>query len=274
MAAAFPRFSSLNAGDFRNVRFTQRIVALSAELEAAREIVEHQCLVAVVMVTTVTYLVARVMDSMWTLPFILPILVLGAANLQHALTLYRHYVRCESLPALCEGIGRLRHMIGEAPDICLEQMVRADLLPRYGQAMIDDAVFGDYRGHRLSLAMVDLWRTTDEIPFDHDGGDLFHGMVMAIRLPDRPARLPANDLMPLIDGTKLVSCTWFEGYLLLAIPCRQNPFNLGGLFTRPEQMIDELFRAASVMQIPHRLIDYMREAHQENDEVSDAKHAV
>lgn len=265
MAVAFPRFSSLNADEFRNVRFMQCIAALSDELEASRRLVEHQCLSAIVMATTVIYLLTRLIETAWTLPLILPIIALGAASLRHTLTLYHHHVRCESLPALCDGIGRLRHTIGEAPDICLDRMVRAGLLPRHGQSMIDDAVFGDYRSRRLSLAMVDLWQGREEISFDHDGGDLFQGVVMAIRWQECPSRLPTNELMPLIDGTALVGCTWFEGYLLLAIPCRQSPFCLGGLFTRPEQLITELFRAASVIQIPHRLIDFMREAEERND---------
>lgn len=259
MATTFPRFSSLNADHFRNVRFTQRMAALSAELEASKALVEHQCLSAIVMVTTVVYLLARIVDSAWVVPFVLPVIAMGAASLQHALTLFRHHVRRESLPAVCEGIGRLRHTVGEAPDICLDRMVRAGLLPPYRQSLIDDAIFGDYRSRRLSLAMVDLWQGVEDVPLDHDEGDLFHGMVAAIRWPAPPKSLPTDELMPLIDGEKLVGCTWFEGYLLLAIPCRRNPFQLGGLFVRPEQLLAELFNAASVMQIPHRLIDFMEE---------------
>jgi len=222
------------------------------------------------MVTSVIYLLTRILDSAWTLPLILPLIALGIASLQHAVTLYHHYVRCESLPALCEGIGRLRYTVGEAPDICLDRMVRAGLLPRHSQSLIDDAVFGDYRSRRLSLAMVNLWQDEDEIPLDHDGGDLFHGIVTAIRWPEPPDRLPTNELMPLIDGSPLAGCTWFEGYLLVAIPCRQSPFCMGGLFSGPEQLIAELFRAASVMQIPHRLIDFMRDAREQDDEPSNA----
>ena len=259
MATDFPRFSSLSDDHFRNVRFTQRLAALSAELEAAKSLVEHQCLSAMVMVTTVVYLLARVIDSAWVLPLIVPVSALGIASLQHALILYRHHVRRESLPAMCEGIGRLRHAVGEAPDICLDRMVRAGLLPRHGSGVIDDAVFGDYRSHRLSLAMVDLFEAREDMPLDHHEGDLFHGMVAAIRWPERPERLPADELLPLIDGVPLVGCDWFEGYLMLAIPCQRSPFQMGGLFARPEQLIAELLRAASVMQIPHRLIDFMRE---------------
>ncbi len=259
MATAFPRFSSLSAEHFRDVRFTQRIAALCAELQASKALVEHQCLSAIVMITTVVYLLARVIDSVWVLPFVLPVIAIGAASLQHAITLYRHHVRRESLPAVCEGIGRLRHAIGEAPDISLDRMVRAGLLPRFGESMFDDAVFGDYRSHRFSLAMVDLWEEKGDIPFDHDGGDLFHGIVAAIRWPEPPGKLPADELTPLIDGVRLVGCTWFEGHLLLAIPCRRNPFRLGGLFAHPEQLVAELFRAAAVMQIPHRLIDFIRD---------------
>lgn len=259
MAATFPRFSSLDADHFRDIRFTQRLAALSAELEAAKSLVEHQCLSAIVMVTTVVYLLARVVDSVWVLPFVIPIAALGAASLQHALTLYRHYVRRESLPAMCEGIGRLRHTMGEAPDICLDRMVRAGLLPAHGLAAIDDAIFGDYRSHHLSLAMVDLFDSQGEAALDHQGGDLFHGVVAAIRWPERPDHLPADELMPLIDGVRQIGCTWFEGHVLLVIPCRQSPFQMGGLFAQPEQLIAELLRAASVMQIPHRLIDFMRD---------------
>jgi hypothetical protein len=258
MAAAFHRFSMLADDHFRQARFVERIAALSVELEESRALVEHQCLSAIVMATSIVYLLTRIIDSLWLLPFVIPIIVLGAASLQHALTLYRHHVRCESLPAVCEGIGRLRHTVGEAPDINLARLVRAGLLPRHGQSMIGDAVYGEYRGRRLSLAMVDLWQTHDEVPFDHDGGDLFHGIVAAIRWPDPPERLPADELMPLIDGTSLAGCAWFEGYLLLAIPCRQSPFDLSGLFTRSEQLLAELLRAASVIQIPHRFIDFMQ----------------
>ena len=259
MATTFPRFSSLSADHFQNVRFAERMAALTAELQASKALVEHQCLSAIVLVTTVVYLLARIIDSVWVLPFALPVVVVGATSLQHAFTLYRYHVRRESLPAVCEGIGRLRHAVGEAPDICLDRLVRAGLLPRHGQSMIDDAVFGDYRSHRLSLAMVDLWRDREEVPLDHDGGDLFHGIVVAIRWLQPPETIPSDELTPLIDGAELVGCCWSEGYLLLAIPCRQSPFHLGGLFARPEQLLAELLRAASVIQIPHRFIDFMEE---------------
>ncbi|MGI9484396.1 MAG: hypothetical protein ACR2RF_00620 [Geminicoccaceae bacterium] len=259
MATAFPRFSSLNANHFRDVRFTQRIAALCAELQASKALVEHQCLSAIVMITTVVYLLARIIDSVWALPFVLPVIAIGAASLQHAITLYRHHVRRELLPAVCEGIGRLRHTVGEAPDISLGRMVRAGLLPRFHESAIDDAVFGDYRSHRFSLAMVDLWQERGPVPFDHDGGDLFHGIIVAIRWPERPDNLPADELTPLIDGVRLIGCSWFEGYLLLVIPCRQSPFRLGGLFAHPNQLVAELFRAAAVVQIPHRLIDFLRD---------------
>ena len=258
MAVAFPRFSSLADDHFQQARFVQRMAALSAELEEAKALVEHQCLSSIVMATSIIYLLARIVDSFWLLPFVIPVIVLGAASLQHAMTLYRHHVRCESLPAVCEGIGRLRHVVGEAPDINLGRLVRAGVLPRHGQSMIGDAVYGEYRGRRLSLAMVDLWKACDEVPLDHDGGDVFHGIVASIRWPESPERLPADELMPLIDGTSLVRCTWFEGYLLLVIPCRQSPFDLSGLFARSEQLLAELLRAASVMQIPHRFIDFMQ----------------
>lgn len=268
MATTFPRFSTLGDEHFRNARFTQRMAALSIELEASKRLVEHQCLSAIVMITTVVYLLARVVDSGWALPFILPVVAFGAASLQHTFALYRHHVRRESLPAICEGIGRLRHAVGEAPDICLDRMVRADLLPRHVQSLIDDSIFGDYRGHRLSLAMVDLWQGGEDVSIDHGPGDLFHGVVVTIRWPERPENLPSDELMPLIDGTRLVGFTWFEGYLLLAIPCRQSPFQLGGLFARPEQMIAELFRAAAVIQIPHRLIDFIDDGEAWEDQTS------
>ncbi len=264
MATAFPRFSSLNAHHFRNVRFTQRIAALCVELQASKALVEHQCLSAIVMVTTIVYLLARVIDSVWVLPFVLPVIAIGGASLQHAITLYRHHVRCESLPAVCEGIGRMRHAIGVAPDISLDRMVRAELLPRHGASAIDDAVFGDYRSHRLSLAMVDLWREKGDVPLDHQEGDLFHGIVAAIRWPERPDNLPTDELTPIIDGVRLIDCTWFEGYLLLVIPCRRSPFRLGGLFAHPEQLIAEIFRAANVIQIPHRLIDFIRDEQEQH----------
>ena len=90
-------------------------------------------------------------------------------------------------------------------------MVRAGLLPRHGQGLIEDAVFGDYRSHRFSLAMVDLWEGQEAVPLDHQGGDLFHGIIVAIRWAEPPASLPADELTPLIDGTRLVGCTWFDG---------------------------------------------------------------
>ena len=265
MATTFPRFSSLNADHFRDVRFTQRMAELSVELEEAKALVEHQCLSAIVMMTTVVYLFARLIDTAWVLPFVLPLIALGAASLQHTFTLFRHHVRRESLPAVCEGIGRLRHAVGEAPDICLDRMVRSGILPPHRQSMIDDAVFGDYRSHRLSLAMVDLWQGAEDVPLDHEDGDLFHGVVVAVRWPGRPNALPADELAPLIDGGRIIGCTWFEGYLLLSIPCRRTPFQLGGLFARPEQLMSELFHVASVMQIPHRLIDFMQ-AKQKQDQ--------
>ena len=274
MAITFPRFSSLSESHFHNARLAQRMAALSVELEASKRLIEHQCLLAVVMVTTVVYLLARFVESGWALPFIVPVIAFGAASMQHTLTLYRHHVRRESLPAICEGIGRLRYTIGEAPDICLERMVRADLLPRHGQSLIEDAVFGEYRGRHLSVAMVNLWQGREEIPIDHDTGDLFHGVVVTIRWPERPHRLPADELMPLIDDARLVRFGWFEGHLLLAIPCRQSPFHLAGLFARPEKLIAELFRAAAVIQIPHRLIDFIDDGKTREDEASRSRESA
>ncbi|MGI9509463.1 MAG: hypothetical protein ACR2QJ_08960 [Geminicoccaceae bacterium] len=259
MATTFPRFSSLSADHFRNARFAERMAVLSAELRASKELVEHQCLTAIVLVTMIVYLLVRIVDSAWVLPLILPVVVVGVANLQHAFSLYRHHVRRESLPAICEGIGRLRHTVGEAPDICLDRMVRAGVLPRHGRSMMEDAVFGDYRGHRLSLAMVDLWQSREDVPLDHEGGDLFHGIIVAIRWPERPDNLPSDELTPLIDGVQHVACAWFEGFLQIIIPCQRSPFHIGGLLARPEQLVAELLRAASVIQIPHRLIDFMQE---------------
>ncbi len=262
MTTVFPRFSSLSADHFRSVRFSERISVLCAELQASKELVEHQCLSAIVLVTTVVFLLARIVDSPWMLPLILPTLAIGAASLQHAMTLYSHHVRRESLPALCEGIGRLRHGIGEAPDICFDRMVRAGLVPRHGQRMIDDSVHGEHRGYRLSLAMVDLWYGREDIPLDHRGGDAFHGVLVAVRWPTPPAALPQDELTPLVDGTQRIGCTWFEGYLLLAIPCQRNPFDVGGLFARTEQVVAELLRMAWVIQIPHRFIDILHERNQ------------
>lgn len=259
MTTAFPRFSSLGTEHFRAVRFSERLSTLCEELEASKALVEQQCLSAIILVTTVVYLLARFVDSVWMLPLILPIIAIGVASLQHALSLYRHHVRREALPALCEGIGRLRHVIGEAPDISLDRMVRAGLLPRHGQYMIDDAVYGEHRGCRLSLAMVDLWYDVDDVPLDHENGDAFHGVLVAVRWPEEPASPPADDLTPLVDGAQRIGFSWFEGFLLLAIPCQRSPFDMGGLFARHEQVTIELLRIASVMQIPHRLIDLVRE---------------
>ncbi len=116
--------------------------------------------------------------------------------------------------------------------------------------------------------MVDLWQGPEDVPLDHDDGDLFHGVVVAIRWPARPDALPADELTPLIDDGRLIGCTWFEGYLLLSIPCRRNPFQLGGLFARPEQLISELFHVASVIQIPHRLIDFMQPKQSDGQDLS------
>ena len=259
MTATFPRFSSLNAEQFQAVRFSERLSELCSELEALKALVEHQCLSAIVLVTTVVYLFTRTVESVWVLPFVLPIIAIGIASLQHALTLYRHHVRQETLPALCEGIGRLRHTIGHAPDLCLDRMVRAALLPRHSLGVIEDVVHGEHQGRHLSLAMVDLWHSVDDDPFVQDVGDAFHGVVVSIHWPDAPGALPTDDLTPLIDGASQVELAWSEGYLMLAIPCQQNPFDLGGLFLRPEQVTIGLLRMASVMQIPHRLIDFMRD---------------
>lgn len=262
MTVAFPRFAALGADHFRAVRFSERVRELCAELEASKELVEHQCLMAIVLVTTVVYLLARVVDSAWMLPFVLPIIAIGVASLQHALALYRHHVRREAMPAICEGIGRLRHAVGEAPDISLDRLVRAGLLPRHGQYMIEDAVHGEHRGSRLSLAMVDLWYDDDEMPPDEDRGDAFHGILVAVRWPEAPSAPPADDLTRLVDGAASIGFSWFEGYMLLAIPCRQNPFDMQGLFAGRDQLATELLRIASVVQIPHRLIDFMREREQ------------
>ena len=260
MPAAFPRFSSLSAENFQSVRFSERMTALYAELESVKALVEHQCLSAIVLVTTVVYLLARTVDSAWMLPFILPIIAIGVASLQHALALYRHHVRQEALPVLCEGIGRLRYTIGDAPDLCLDQMVRAGLLPRHGMRIVEDVVHGEHRGRHFSLAMVDL--SYGENPFDDHGGSAFHGVLVSIQWPEAPVSLPKDELTPIIDGEQRIGLTWSEGYLMLAIPCQMSPFDLGGLFRRSDQLASGLFRVAAVMQIPHRLIDVMTERHQ------------
>lgn len=257
MAIASSRFSGLNSDPVRTARFGERMAELCLEVERSGDLVQSQCLSAVMLVTTVIYLLARTIDSLWSLPLILPVMAIGGAGLQHAFTLYGHYVRSHALPALCEGIGRLRHTVGEAPDLCFHRLVRTGILPRHGQRMIDDAVYGEYRGHRLSLAMVDLWHAPDEVPLDHGGGDAFHGVVVAIHWPDPPATLPADDLTGLIEGRQSIWLSWLEGYLMLAIPCSSNPLAITSLFDPPAHFAAELQRVADVMQIPHRLIDHL-----------------
>lgn len=257
MAIASSRFSGLNSDPVRAARFDERMTALCLEVERSKDLVQSQCLSAVMLVTTVIYLLARTIDSLWAMPLILPIMAIGGAGFQHAFALYGHYVRSHALPALCEGIGRLRYVVGEAPDLCFHRLVRAAILPRHGQRMIDDAFYGEYRGHRLSLAMVDLWHAPDEVPLDHAGGDAFHGVVIAIHWADPPATLPADDLTGLIEGRRNVWLGWLEGYLMLAIPCSGNPLAITSLFDPPVQFAAELQRVADVMQIPHRLIDHL-----------------
>lgn len=257
MATVFPRMSVLKPDHFRTVRFSERIAELCSELENSKALVQSQCLSAVVLITTVIYILTRTIDSVWAVPFILPIIAIGSASLQHALTLYGHYVRASAMPALCEGIGRLRHTVGDAPDLCFHSLVRAGMLPRHGQRLIDDVVYGDYRGHRLTLAMVDLWHGPGDVPLDHASGDAFRGVVAAIHWPTAPISLPADNLSRLIDGRDRARLTWQDDHVMVVIPCVATPFALGRLFDSSQRFSAELQRVADVIQIPHRLIDHL-----------------
>jgi hypothetical protein len=256
MAIVFSRFSSLSAGHFRAVCFGQRVAALCRELEQSRTLVQWQCLSATVIMTTIVYILVRGLDSLWALALALPLLAIGGASLQHALTLFRFYVHAHAMPALCEAFGRLRYTVGEAPDLCFDRMAKAGLLRPHDKHLIDDVFYGEYRGHRLSLALVRLWSEGDSRWLEREGS-LSNVVVMAVRLPVEPASLPADELSRIIEGQSRMRMLWSDGYLMMALPCAASPFDLGGLFEPPAQFACRLQQVAAVIQMPQNLIDYL-----------------
>jgi hypothetical protein len=207
--------------------------------------------------TTIAYLLIRGLDSLWALALVTPLIMIGSASLQHALTLYRFYVHAHAMPALCEAFGRLRYTIGEAPDLCLHQFVMTDLLPRHAGHLIDDVFYGDYRGHQLTLALVNFWHGDAEEDLVGSEDDGFAAVVMTIQWPTAPGRLPADDLSKIICGHDRLKLTWSAGFLMLAIPCSGNPFDLGGLFEPPERFVRRLEQVAAMIQMPPNLIDHL-----------------
>ncbi|MGI9436766.1 MAG: hypothetical protein ACR2Q4_18370 [Geminicoccaceae bacterium] len=241
------------------MRFGQCLAKLCDDLEASRVLVEQQCLSAAVMISTIVYLLTRITDGFWVLPMIIPVIAIGGASLQHAIVLYGHYVRSNAMPAICDAIGRLRYTVGHAPDLCFERMIRTGMMPRFGQRVISDVVFGDYRGHELTLAMVHLWPDSVETSSDSDAYYAFQGLAVAIHWPTDPGQLPCDQLTRLIEGRDHARLAWTDNYLILTIPCAANPFAIGSLFDTPAHTAEMLTHVASIVQIPHRLIDLLLE---------------
>ncbi len=257
MAAVFPRFSSLKTSHFRKIWFGERIVELCEELDQSRDLVQWQCLSAIVIMTTIAYLLVRGLDSLWAIALIMPLIMIGSASLQHALTLYRLYVHAHAMPALCEAFGRLRYTIGEAPDLCLNRLVKAGLLPCYDNYLIDDVFFGEYRGHQLTLALVNLWHGAGKTSAARSDEVCSMAVVMTIQWPAEPERLPADELSRIVDGQDWLKLTWSSGSLMLTMPCAASPFELGGLFEPPERFMRRLEQVAAMIQMPPNLIDYL-----------------
>lgn len=256
MTADFSRFSSLQSSHFRSVWLGQRIAELNEEFTDSRDLVQWQCLSAIVMLTTIAYLLARSLDSAWAAGLIIPLFAIGGASLQHAVSLYRHHVHAYAIPALCEAFGRLRYTVGTAPDLAVNHLVRLGLLPDHDRSQIDDVFLGDYRGHQLTLAHVDLWHGLGKDAHE-TWGYRSEAIVMAIQWPSPPEHLPADDLSSIIDGHPRWQLAWSDGYLLLATPCVANPFDLGGLFEPADRFVWRLEQAAAVMQMPTNLIDHL-----------------
>lgn len=255
MALVFSRFSSMRTSQFRAVQFSQRVAELCEELDQSRDLVQWQCLSATVTMTTIAYLLVRGLDSLWAVALIAPLVVIGSASMQHALTLFRFYVQSHAMPALCEAFGRLRYTIGDAPDLCFHRLIEAGLLPRHDLHLIEDVFFGDHRGHQLTLALASLWRGIDDESDLNPGAPFFRAVIMAVRWSAEPANLPADRLSEIIDGQDHLKLAWSDGFLLLVIPCSASPFDLGGLFLSPEHFLRRLEQVAAMIQIPANLID-------------------
>ncbi len=257
MAAVFSRFSSLGTGQFRAVWFGQRIAELRDDIEPSRDLVQWQCLSSVVMLTTIVYLLARGVDSLWSFALIVSIMAIGGASLRRVLVLYRLHVHASVMPAFCEAFGRLRYMIGEAPDLCCRKLAKADLLPYHDRHRIDDVFFGDYRDHQLTLALVSLWQEAGGASRLDQKGFCGSHIVMTIQWPVEPVRLPVDELSSIIDGQDHMKLVWSEGALMLAIPCSANPFDLGGLFEPSGRFVRRLEQVAAIIQMPPNLIDHL-----------------
>lgn len=262
MAANFPRFSSLGPGQFRSVWFGQRVSEIKEEIEQSRDLVQWQFLTSIVIMITIIYLLIRGLDSIWVLMFILPIIAIGGASLQHSLILYRLYIHAYVMPALCEAFGRLRYSVGIAPDLCFQRLVNTGLLPRHHHHRIDDVFFGDYRGHQLTLASVNLLHCIDDNPTLDNGDRSVQTIVMAIRWPTEPISLPSNDLSSILEGESRLKMVWSDGYLMMSLTCAETPFNLGGLFEPPDQVVHRLAEVAGIIQMPSNIIDYLLDDHQ------------
>lgn len=253
MPPQFSRISSLGSDHFRVVWFGQRVAELREEIEDSRDLVQWQFLTSVVIMITVVYMLIRGLDSLWAFAFTVPIIAIGCASLQHSLILYRLYVHSHVMPSLCEAFGRLRYTIGVAPDLCFQRLVDTGLLPRHHHRRVDDVFFGDYRGHQLTLAMVNLWSSDETHGYETSGAK---AVVMAIRWPDEPRALPSDDLTSVLGGESRLRMIWSEGYLMVAFICSETPFNLGGLFEPPEQAMQRLAQAAGIIQMPSSIIDH------------------
>jgi len=257
MTAAFTRFSSLKTSHFRSVCLGQRIAELRDELDESREVVQWQCLSAIVMLAVIAYLLARNLDSLWALGLIMPLFAIGSASLQHTFAIYRYHVHTQVMPSLCESFGRLRYTMGAAPDLQINQMVDAGLLPHHDRHMVEDAFFGDYRGHQLTLALVDLWQGVEDGQSYELWEQRARAVVLTIHCPTEPARLPVDELSQTLNGQPGLELRWSDGYLMLAIPCTESPFDLGGLFEAPEEFMQRLERVAALIQIAPNLIDHL-----------------
>ncbi len=256
MTAQFSRFSSLGPDHFKAVCFGQRIAALRDDIEESQDLVQWQFLTAIVIMIAVVYFLIRGLDSLWAFVFILPIIAVGSASLQHSLMLYRLYVHAQVMPALCEAFGRLRYTVGVAPDLCFERLVDVGLLARHHHRRVDDVFFGEYRGHQLTLALVNLWSSASAN--DNAGDDTFCDkvVVIAIRWPNEPSRLPSDELTRLLGGESHLKMMWSDGYLMVVLACPETPFNMGGLFEPSESFVQRLVAVARIIQMPSNVIDH------------------
>jgi hypothetical protein len=257
MTTFAPSLAFLEHQQRHRARFDELFARACERLDAFREDSRDRFLSSVLIMALAGLLLVRSTDLMWSLPALVLILAIGLVALQHLLIVYAMELRATAMPLLCEAVGRLRHLAGEAPDLDVSAAVAAGLIPGHDRRLIEDVFIGEHRGHRFTLASLGLW-TLRRNPATPAGlASVFQGVVLAIDWRQPLEALPGVGLLELVEGRRGIEISQIGDKLILTLPCPADPFPLAGLFTSRAGARAMLETIVHRTCLAHRLIDHL-----------------